>query len=59
YVKTAFLEKTSIWKKDQFVRTYINERFVELLKKKWNLVSKSRKDMLYINIMNDKNIYIL
>ncbi|TWE00693.1 hypothetical protein FB545_3042 [Peribacillus frigoritolerans] len=39
--KTAFLEKTSIWKKDQFVRTYINERFVERLKKKWNLVSKS------------------
>ncbi|MEB2494424.1 hypothetical protein SOP93_25355, partial [Peribacillus frigoritolerans] len=45
--------------KGQFVRTYINERFVERLKKKWNLVSKSRKDMLYINIMNDKNIYIL
>jgi hypothetical protein len=36
-VKTAFLGKTSIWKKDQFVRTYINERFVERLKKEMEL----------------------
>ncbi|PKF90071.1 hypothetical protein CW306_00600 [Bacillus sp. BA3] len=35
--RVGFLEKTSIWKKNQFFRTYINERFMERLKKEMEL----------------------